>query len=321
MKAKKLISVLLCLVLVLCGLTACGGSSNAKGSYVMEEAAAEAPMAMAMDSGAGSLTTNASAQSGALPENRKWIITVDMNAETDDLDTMLAALDEKILSLEGYVEDQNVYNGSSYANRRYRNANLTIRVPAPSVELFTEEIAGIANVVRKQTSKEDVTLRYVDTESRKQALETEEARLLELLAQAENMSDLLEIEARLTEVRYQLESAASQLRTYDNQINYATIYLYIEEVQEYTPIAEKTVWQRITEGFADSLESLGESLVDILVWLVVSSPFILVYGGIAVAIFLLVRALRKKNPAKKEKKARKRWGKKTPPDTPTEENK
>jgi len=302
MKGNKLLTLTLALVMLLTLLTGCGGSSKS-ADFVMQEAAAEAPMAMAMDSAAG-LTTNSASGSGALPENRKWIITVDMNAETDDLDTMLGNLDEKILSLNGYVEDQSIYNGSSYASRRYRNANLTIRVPAEAVEQFTEEVSGIANVVRKQTSKQDVTLSYVDTESRKKALETEEARLLELLAQAENMSDLLEIEARLTEVRYSLESAASQLRTYDNQIDYATIYLYIEEVQEYTPVAEKTVWQRITEGFADSLEELGESIVDLLVWLIVSSPFLVVYGGIAVVIFLLVRKARKNRPAKKAKKHR-----------------
>ena len=293
MKRTKFLALLLA-VLVL--LSACGGSSASyKADYaVREEAAPEAPMAM--DAGAGinsSLTTSGPNGSTAMPQNRKWIITVDMNAETDDLDTMLTALDEKILSMNGYVENQNIYNGSSYANRRYRNANLTIRIPADTVEQFTEEVSGISNVVRKSTNKEDITLRYVDTESRKNALQTEEARLLELLAQAETMSDLLEIEGRLTEVRYQLESAASQLRTYDNQVDYATIYLYIEEVQEYTPVAEKTVWQRITEGFGNSLKDLGESLVDIFVWLIVTSPFLLVYGGILVVLILLVRKLRK----------------------------
>ena len=297
MKGKKIISLLLALMVL---LTACSGSSMAqKADYaVREEMAAEAPAMMA-----GNAMLNASGHSSSVtvPENRKWIITVDMNAETDDLDTMLAALDERILSMNGYVENQNIYNGSSYADRRYRNANLTIRIPAQTVEQFAEEVSGISNVVRKSTNKEDITLRYVDTESRKIALETEEARLLELLAQAETMSDLLEIEGRLTEVRYQLESAASQLRTYDNQVDYATIYLYIEEVQEYTPVAEKTVWQRITEGFADSVEDLGESLVDLFVWLIVSSPFLLVYGGILIAIVLLVNAIRKKRIVKKNR--------------------
>jgi len=300
MKGTKFFALLLALLLL---LTACGGSSvSQKADYaVREEAVAEAPMAM--NAASDTLTTSGSGGSTAMPENRKWIITVDMNAETDDLDAMLGALDERILAMNGYVEDQSIYNGSAYADRRYRNANLTVRIPAETVEQFTEEVSGISNVVRKQTYKEDVTLRYVDTESRKKALETEETRLLERLAQAETMSDLLEIEGRLTEVRYQLESAASQLRTYDNQINYATIYLYIEEVQEYTPVAEKTVWQRITEGFADSLEDLGESLVDIFVWLIVASPFLLVYGGILAVIILLTRKLRKGVKLRRKKNA------------------
>ena len=298
MKHRRILTMLLALVLLLT-LTACGGASKSTAS--MEMAAPQEPAAMDMAAG-DRLTSNSSTGSSALPENRKWIITVDMSVETDDLDTMLSALDAHILSMNGFVEDQNVYNGSNYSSRRYRNASLTVRIPAADVDRFTEEVGGICNVVNTGINKEDVTLRYVDVESRKIALETEEARLLELMAQAETMSDLLEIEGRLTDVRYQLESAASQLRTYDNQIDYATIYLHIEEVQEYTPVAEKTVWQRITDGFGDSLEDLGDGLVDLFVWLIVSSPFLLVYGGIAAVILVLLRKFRKNRPPKAPKK-------------------
>ena len=217
---KKLTAFLLALCLLF-SLTACGGSAK-NTAVVREEAAAEAPMMMAADSAAG---VNGSLESGStpLPENRKWIITVDMNVETEDLDALQAALDEKIIALEGYVEDQSVHNGSAYATRRYRSASLTVRIPAENVSKFTQEIDGIANVVSNNLRREDVTLQYVATESRVTALETEEARLLELMEQAETMADLLEIEARLTDVRYELESYGSQLRTLNNQINYATI--------------------------------------------------------------------------------------------------
>lgn len=296
---KKLTAFLLALCLLF-SLTACGGSAK-NTAVVREEAAAEAPMMMAADSAAG---VNGSLESGStpLPENRKWIITVDMNVETEDLDALQAALDEKIIALEGYVEDQSVHNGSAYATRRYRSASLTVRIPAENVSKFTQEIDGIANVVSNNLRREDVTLQYVATESRVTALETEEARLLELMEQAETMADLLEIEARLTDVRYELESYGSQLRTLNNQINYATIYLYIEEVQQYTPMEEPTLWERITNGFGDSLEDLGESLEDLLVFVIVATPFLLVYGGAALVIFLLVRKVFKKKPVKSHPK-------------------
>lgn len=295
MKHKKLLSLILTFALV-AGLAGCGAKSYSNGAsadgaiaetWGTEAAApqAAADMGLTEEQGMNSST--------AMPESRKWIVTVNMSAETDDLDAMSAALDEKIASLGGYVENQSVYNGSAYGGRRYRSASLTIRVPAQDVDSFTGGVAEISNVVRKEKNLEDVTLQYVDTESRKKALETEQTRLLELLSQAENMTDLLEIEGRLTEVRGELERTASRLRLYDNQIDYATIYLNIEEVQEYTPVEEPTLWQRIRDGFTGSLKALGHSCQNLLVWLIVALPFLVLYGGIAVGIFVLIRKLRK----------------------------
>ena len=299
---KKMLALLLCAALLLT-LTACGGSSKTEAMYsagvMMEEAAPmEAPMA------ADNTASLKGAQSGSasLPEGRKWIITIDMNVETGDLDVLMADLDQKINSLGGYVEDQNIHNGSNYSSRRYRSANLTIRIPDEKVDQFTSEISGLANVVSQNLRREDITLKYVATSSRVTALETEEARLLELLAEADNMTDLLEIEARLTDVRYELENYASQLRLYDNQIDYATIYLNIEEVQEYTPVEEPTFFERIKNTFADSLEGLGDGILNITVFLVGNSPYLLTFGVLAFVIVLLAKRSRKINLKKKAKK-------------------
>ena len=120
MKLKKRLSLLLALILLL-SLAGCGASS-AKNSYAMEEAAPEAPAMMAAGAANDTLTSASANGSSAVPENRKWIVTVYMSAETEDLDAMTQALDERIAELNGYVEDQNIYNGSAYANRRYRSA-------------------------------------------------------------------------------------------------------------------------------------------------------------------------------------------------------
>ena len=306
-KMKKTISLILCLVLVL-GLTACGASSgsttaaNLKGASPAAaepmEYAEEAVMMEASLAEGGTGTT-----SNVLPENRKWIITVYMDAETEDLDAAIAGIDEHIAELGGYVEDQNVYNGSSYSARRYRNASLTVRIPAEKVDAFTEEVAGIANVISKEKNLEDITLTYTATESRMKALQTEEARLLELLAEAENMSDLLEIEARLTDVRYELEKVTSQLRLYNNQVDFATVHLNLNEVQEYTPVEEPTFLERIRTTFSDALEGLGDGIVNITVFLVGNSPYLLVYGILGTAIGLLLRRTARARKARKDKQA------------------
>lgn len=294
MKVRKWLAFLLAAVLLV-SLTACGGNSAGSDAAEMEYAA-EAPAGME-----NGLTTDSQASSAeVLPENRKLIKTVRMEAETEALDDMLSALDGKITELGGYVENREVYNGSTYAQRRYRNASLTIRIPTETVSGFVEHVSGISNIVSSNESVEDITLQYVDTESRVAALEVEQERLLALLEQAESLEDLLEIEDRLTDVRYELENYSSRLRTYDNKVNYATVYLDITEVQEYTPVAEETLWQRISGGFMASLKGIGNGIVEFLVWVLVNSPYLVLYGVIAVLVILIVRKHRKPKKKKPE---------------------
>lgn len=302
MKTKRYIRLILCVLLLGGLLTGCGSTSGSKTeamNYAMDSvmqapALEEAGSALLSDSGSGATTP--------LPEGRKWIVTVNLSAETEDLDGLSAALNEAIIQLGGYVEDQQVNNGSAYSGRRYRSTSLTVRVPASEAEKFTARMSEISNVVSSQTSREDVTLSYVATESRMTALQTEEARLLELMAQAETMSDLLEIEQRLTDVRYELESVTSQLRLYDNRIDYATIYLTIREVQEYTPVEEPSLWERISGGFVSSLKGLGQGLLDLLVWIIVCSPYLVVIALVVLAVVRLAKRIKKRRKAKKAPK-------------------
>ena len=303
---KKMTAILVTLCMLAALLAGCGGASKSTQAF---DAAAAAPAEAAngayydMESAKsedGGLTGDT--DSTVLPEGRKWIITVNMSAETEDLDALMEALNGKISGLGGYVEDQDSYNGSMYSSRRYRSASLTVRIPAQRVDEFTEEMSGIANVVSTNLSREDITLSYVATESRVKALQTEEARLLELMEQAETMADLLEIESRLTDVRYELENRASQLRLYDNQVDYATIYFSIDEVQEYTPVEEPTVWERISGGFVSSVKGVGFGLLDLLVWVLAKSPYLVILGGVTVGVVILIKKRKARKAAKKAAK-------------------
>lgn len=296
-KCTSILALLLC-VLLLAGCGAGGGATADQSAAYVAAGGTEMEVASA---DAGLLSDAEGSQSAVVPEGRKWIVTVYLSAETEDLDAFTDQLETSIGDLEGYVEDQNVYNGSAYASRRYRNASFTIRIPVEAADQFTQAVSGIANVVSQQTSRQDITLTYVSTESRVTALETEEARLLELLAQAQTMADLLEIEARLTEVRSELEDVASQLRLYDNQVDYATIYLDVSEVQEYTAVEEPTVWERISGGFRDSLAGVGEGAVNLVVWILANSPYLLLA---ALAVGLLVFAGRRLRRRRSSKKSR-----------------
>ena len=288
MKIRRIIALLV----LACILTGCGavamdsvenGMSGSTGSFdgIYEEFAPGDP------------------GSGAQLSDQKLITTVEINAETEDLDALMPQLSDHIAQLGGYVEFQNTYYGSAYSSYRHRSANMTIRIPADKLSDFLLHVEGASNVISKQQSQDNVTLQYVDTESRVAALEAERDRLMELLEQAGDLSDLLKIEERLTDVLYDLESTTAKLRSLDNQVSYATVNLYIDEVKIFTETQEQTVWQRIGSGFGENLRNIGEDIVDFFIWLVTYSPQLIVIGGI---IWLAVRTVRraiKKRRAKK----------------------
>ena len=237
--------------------------------------------------------------------NQKLIRTVRMDVETDDMDPMLASLEQTVATLGGYMENKTIRNGGASSTRRYRYADMVIRIPVENLDSFLSHVQGASNVVSFTESADDITLTYIATESRVAALETEQQRLLELLSQAENMSDLLQIEARLTDVRAELEEVASTLRLYDNLVDYGTVELSITEVQEFTVVEEETVWQRIGSGIANSWRNLWTFLEDLFVFAIVSLPYLIPIGfgaGLTWAVVSVVykKTRKKQKPQKPE---------------------
>lgn len=225
-----------------------------------------------------------------LPEDRKLIQKVNMSVETEDLDKLLSNLDKRIAELGGYVETSNIENGSAYSNHRFRSATMTIRIPAKSFNSFINKVSELSNVVSSQKTVEDITLNYVATEGRMKALQAEEARLLQFMAKAETMNDLLTVEKRLTEVRAELETVTSALRVYDNQVNYSTINLTINEVKEYTDVTEpETVWQRISSGFVNSVKNIVNFFKELFIFLVVASPYLILLAIVPVSIIIIIK--------------------------------
>lgn len=282
---KKFFALTLAVLMVAGLLSGCGGSSDSTTEMAMpQEEAMDSAAANGMIYGASNSITDS-----AVTTDQKLIKTVRMDVETEDLEALLPQLNEKIGSLGGYIEEQELYNGSSQSSYRYRSASLTVRIPAENLNGFVEDVKGYSNVVTYNESTENVTLTYVSTESRMKALEVEQERLLELLSKAETMADLLEIEARLTDVRYELESVTSQLRVLSNQVDYATVHLYISQVKVYTETEPQTVWQRIGSGFKENLQDIGEDLTDFFVWVVTYSPQLLFWAAVIAVVVVVIR--------------------------------
>ena len=299
---KRKVEAFLIAVMLVMMTAGCGNSSK----MAVEERATVSSGAE-LD-GEYSWDTDETADTGVTSENgleaqvengRKLIRTVSLSLETKEFDSVLTNLSTKTTELGGYIETSSV-NGNSYSHHLTRYASYVIRIPANKLNEFVEVVSELGNVTQKNESVEDVTLRYIDVESHKKALETEQERLLELLSKAENMEEILTIESKLSDIRYEIENYESQLKTMDNQIDYSTVSVYVDEVERVTDTGEKGFFEEIKERFGNSLYVVARGIRGLVIGILGSLPILIVCGGVIAVVVIVVRKILKKRNMRKE---------------------
>ena len=238
--------------------------------------------------------------------NRKLIRNISLEVETQDFLTLISTVTHRVKALGGYIEDSNVYNGSNYSGEVQRYATMTLRIPSAQADTFLTEVADQSNITQQNENVNDVTLDYVDLDSHKRVLQAELDNMMEMLEATNDIDDMITIENRISNLRYQIESMESQLRTYDNKVDYTTVKLHVTEVQELTEIVEPepepdpTTWDRIADGFSDNLNRVITTFTDLLVWFLSNLPSLLVW---AIIIFIGVKIAKKVIPGLNKSKA------------------
>lgn len=307
---KKVLSYLITAVTIGAVLAGCGSGSNYKSTEASEMAPEEyySDDMYEADYGTGAYEEAVeeeaavedgvdSIDDGAIENSsRKIIRNVNISAETEEFDSFVSNIDKKVKELGGYMESTNISGRSiSSSSKNMRSADLVARVPSNKLDSFVSNVADISNITNKSESAEDITLNYADTQAHISSLRTEQQRLDELLLQAEDIETIIAIESRITDVRYELESYESRLRTMDNKVDYSTVTIYVREVERYTPVEEvkQTVWQRIAVGFTENLLDAKELVIDFIVGFIISIPILVVLAVFVavpvVIIFFVVR--------------------------------
>ncbi|MBS6355188.1 DUF4349 domain-containing protein [Oscillibacter sp.] len=269
--------------------TADNGTAASGGSY-----GAWAETEVAEDSG--------QAEDGASDrlENAKMIYTARMEVETTAFDTAAADLRTLVEILGGYFEQAAVHNYGS----GYRSGDYTVRVPADQFQPFLDRVGTLCHVTYQEQTSENVSEAYYDAESRLATQRTKLERLQNLLAQAENMEDIITIESAISDTELEIERLTGTLRQYDALVDYATVHLSLQEVYQLSNVEEPATsfasrmgaafasgWR----GFVGALESLAVALAYGWVWLL-----LLAAAGTAAGRILWKRRRRERQAASKE---------------------
>lgn len=235
----------------------------------------------------------ASGSSSVIPDpsrndltNRKLIKNVSLSLETENFDTMKSNMEESVSSFGGYIE----YSSYDAPQTEYlrRSYSLTARIPSEKLDDFVAAAGSLGTLTNKSENVEDVTLDYVDKTAYKESLQVEYERVTELLEKAEDLEQILALESKLSQLRYEINSYESQLRTYDNLINYSTVNIYISEVERETEVSN-TVGSRISSGFISSLYSVRDFFINVFVFLIGNLPVLLIWVIVIALTVLLIR--------------------------------
>jgi hypothetical protein len=244
----------------------------------------------------GSLTSGVI---GATISGDKIIYNFNAHIETTEFDDTIKNLNMLIGKFGAFVENSYL-SGNSYGNTTFRTANYTIRVPVNNFKGMTDSLSLLGNVFNASTTSQNITAQFIDTQSRLQAYRTEESRLLAMLEKAETVTDMIAIESRLSDVRYQIESLTSTLQNWQNQVDFSTVTLYISEVAELTeqkPV-QRSYWEKMGDGFKATLNGIAAFFKGLFMAVVVAFPVLLIIAVIAAVIIAVIRITRKRARAK-----------------------
>ncbi len=320
---KKRISLMSLLLILSLWLSACGATSEmadtanlgldggsyettvaeAEAAYAAEADAAVADAAYATEAqteeGAG-LLAGTGLSGGELSE--KIIYSASVDLETLDFDASVQALYDLMEQYDAFLENSSLTNRQLLSDSGHRVGDFTIRVPQEHYADLTGALEQVGHITSLNSYADNITSQYTDTQSRLNAYETEEQRLLEIMAQAETVEDLISLESRLSDIRYQKEALTSQLQNWDNQVSYSTVTLNLWEVRDLTPEPqeERTYWQQVGDGFLSTIQWMGQAGKTLFRVFVAALPVLLIP---AVVVLVVLLHLRKKGKTKKQQAA------------------
>ena len=216
-------------------------------------------------------------------QEQKLIKESYLRFETQDIDKTYGEIADYVSTHKGYIQSDE--QGKNY-NELSRE--LIIRIPA---EHFQKTIDAISKNVSffdsKRISSTDVTEEFIDLEARLKAKRTLEHRYLALLAKAQNVKDILEIEKELSAIREEIEAREGRLKYLENRVSYSTLTVNFYKRTAETGITTSygtKIWNALRSGF-NGLSYFFLGLVNI--W-----PFILI---ILIIIYIIRRKYFKNN--------------------------
>ncbi|WP_392531007.1 DUF4349 domain-containing protein [Nostoc sp. C117] len=207
---------------------------------------------------------------------KKAAISLTVNSVDRTVDAVSQIINQQQGDLIGLKEQQPKNDNSRHT------ATIQLRIPENRLEPTLEELAKLGTVNSRSITAEDVGDRLVDFQARLTNSQKTEANLQKIMDRAGSITDVLSVAQQLSNVRETIEQINAQLKSLQNQVAYSTITLNIEAAVSSTS-PQPALGLQVQETWNNSTHSLSAfsiSLLKLGIWLIVYSPYLLIFAAL-----------------------------------------
>lgn len=230
---------------------------------------------------------------------RKIVKNVYIELDTEAIEETFERIQQHVDGIGGYVEYSNIgdifyqYYEKTQSQEQMRNASINARVPAEQLDAVIAYVESQGEIRNKTFNTSDQSDYYYDIDSQVQNLKAREDRLRSLMDEAEDISDIIEIERELSRVRNEIDQLTRNLRYIDKDVDYSRVNIQLREVMSSSKIApeDRNIWTEAKEGLIKNVNRLINFLQNAMIWSISYLP-ILIAGLVGLGVlYWLIRKL------------------------------
>lgn len=234
-------------------------------------------------------SASGTAEDGSVQADAQVITTGWVSISVSDPAAASTDAAEVVETHGGHIDNRSEQAG---AGSQSASAQLTIRVPEDQVTQTLDELKKLGTVESVSISSTDVTSQTTDLDARITAMQGSVDRLLDLMAAATDIDDLITLETAISTRQADLDSLKAQRELLADQVAYSTIDLQLYESGAVPAGGPKDFWGGLVVGWNSLLTALGGGLVAIGVAL----PWLLVLAVLAAITVIIVRVASRRTP-------------------------
>jgi hypothetical protein len=222
---------------------------------------------------------------------RKVIQNAEMTIETDTPDEGQQKIGVIAEKHGGFVViSESKQNEAVSQNVASKVVNIVVRVPAQSFQETLDEICAVGGrILHRKTSGQDVTEEYIDLEARIRTKKALEAQFLEIMKQARKISDAMEVQTQLAEVRTEIERLEGRRRFLENQSALSTINITLHTPTPVVAAATRGFFYDLKAAFGDGVNMGSGIFLGVIQFVIVMIPVMLFIVAPAWLVFKWLR--------------------------------